>query len=440
MDAEPVAIVETTNDANAAAGGPRDLTGGPVALEVRDVSKVFLIPEHRIDTFKERAVHPFRKPDYRRLEALRGVSFDVHKGEFVGIVGRNGSGKSTLLKILASIYKADSGRIRVAGRLAPFIELGVGFNPDLSGQDNVVLNAVMMGLTPREARRRVDAVFDFAELDEFRELSLKNYSSGMSVRLAFSVMLQADAEIMLIDEVLAVGDASFQQKCADVFHDMRDIGKTVILVTHDMMSVQTYCDRAILLHDGEQLEIGTPEDVGQSYIRLNFGGSGGSTAADLVAGRAGVPDVNARLIESNLLDGDGNEVTNVEKGDQIRFRATVEVRQVLTKPVFAIHCTDEKGTQLFSLHRFIAPELLSGDELQVGQVMEISAAIENPLTPGRYFLRCFVTSARESGGVAVGVFDLLDFVVFGVNPEHGIVSVDADMSVVPIDFAERNGS
>jgi ABC-2 type transport system ATP-binding protein len=121
MDAEPVAIVETTNDANAAAGGPRDLTGGPVALEVRDVSKVFLIPEHRIDTFKERAVHPFRKPDYRRLEALRGVSFDVHKGEFVGIVGRNGSGKSTLLKILASIYKADSGRIRVAGRLAPYI-------------------------------------------------------------------------------------------------------------------------------------------------------------------------------------------------------------------------------------------------------------------------------------------------------------------------------
>ena len=288
MDAEPVAISEGGSEANAAAGGPRDLTGEPVALEVRDVSKVFLIPEHRIDTFKERAVHPFGAPDYRRLEALRGVSFDVHQGEFFGIVGRNGSGKSTLLKILASIYRRIRGRSdgRQAGavhrarrRLQP--------RPERSGQRRPQRGDD--GPDPREARRRVDAVFDFAELDEFVELSLKNYSSGMSVRLAFSVMLQADAEIMLIDEVLAVGDASFQQKCADVFHDMRDTGKTVVLVTHDMMSVQTYCDRAILLHDGEQLEIGTPEDVGTSYIRLNFGGSGGSTAADPRPGEPAYP-------------------------------------------------------------------------------------------------------------------------------------------------------
>jgi len=437
MDAEPVAIAaEAEAEARRSDRGSRDFTGAPVALEVRDVTKVFRIPENRIDTFKERAVHPFRKPEYRRLEALRGVSFDVHKGEFLGIVGRNGSGKSTLLKILASIYKADSGRIRVAGRLAPFIELGVGFNPDLSGQDNVILNAVMMGLTPREARRRVDAVFDFAELDEFRELSLKNYSSGMSVRLAFSVMLQADAEIMLIDEVLAVGDASFQQKCADVFHDMRGIGKTVILVTHDMMSVQSYCDRAILLHDGEQLETGDPEEVGRSYIRLNFGGSGGSTAADLASGRAGTPDLNARLIDSTLLDAAGNEATNVEEGERIRLRARIEARRALSKPVFAIHCRDEKGTQVFSLHRFFQPDAPGGDELEEGQVVEIAGAIDNPLTPGRYFLSCWVTSAQESGGVAVGVIDLLDFVVFGVYPEHGIVAVNADLSIVPL---ERSG-
>ena len=150
------------------------------------------------------------------------VSFDVHRGEFFGIVGRNGSGKSTLLKILASIYRADGGSIRMAGRVAPFIELGVGFNLELTARENVVLNGVMMGLSRREARRRLDAVLDFAELEEFVDLKLKNYSSGMLVRLAFSVMIQAEADILLIDEVLAVGDAAFQQKCRDVFAEMRD--------------------------------------------------------------------------------------------------------------------------------------------------------------------------------------------------------------------------
>src|SRR4051812_28960307 len=155
-----------------------------------------------MDSLKERAAHPLTRMEYRELRALRDISFDVHKGEFFGIVGRNGSGKSTLLKILASIYARSGGRIRMAGRLAPFIELGVGFDPELTAQENVVLNGVMMGLSRREARRRLDAVLDFADLDEFAELKLKNYSSGMMVRLAFSVMVQADADIMLIDEVL----------------------------------------------------------------------------------------------------------------------------------------------------------------------------------------------------------------------------------------------
>ena len=161
--------------------------------------------------------------------------------------GRNGSGKSTLLKILASIYRADAGRVRMAGRVAPFIELGVGFNPELTARENGVLNGVLMGLTLREARRRLDAVLEFAELEDFVDLKLKNYSSGMMVRFAFAVMVQADADIMLIDEVLAVGDAAFAQKCMDVFHERRRAGKTIVLVTHDMATVQTLCHRAMLL-------------------------------------------------------------------------------------------------------------------------------------------------------------------------------------------------
>ena len=172
------------------------------------------------------------------LRALRDVSFDVHRGEFFGIVGRNGSGKSTLLKILASIYRADAGSIRMAGRVAPFIELGVGFNHELTARENVTLGGVMAGLSRREARRRLDAVLEFAELEEFVDLKLKNYSSGMLVRLAFSLMIQSDADVLLIDEVLAVGDAAFQQKCRDVFAEMRRGERTVVLVTHDMTAVQ----------------------------------------------------------------------------------------------------------------------------------------------------------------------------------------------------------
>src|SRR5436190_13119509 len=180
--------------------------GGPVVIEARGVHKTFRIPEHRVDTIKERAIHPLTRIEHRELHALRDVSFDVHKGEFFGIVGRNGSGKSTLLKIMASIYRADRGRIRMAGSLAPFIELGVGFNPELTSRDNVILNGVLMGLSRQEAARRLGRVLEFAELEQFADLKLKNYSSGMMVRLAFSVMVQADADIMLIDEVLAVGD------------------------------------------------------------------------------------------------------------------------------------------------------------------------------------------------------------------------------------------
>src|SRR5215213_499070 len=185
-----------TDPAGRRANGIRD---APVVIEARGVEKTFRIPTHRIDSFKERMVHPFARPTYRELRALRGTSFDVRRGEFFGIVGRNGTGKSTLLKIRASIYRADAGTIRMAGRVAPFIELGVGFNMDLTARENIVLNGVMVGLSREEAEGRIDSVIEFAELQEFAELKLKNYSSGMLVRLAFSVMIQSDADVLLID-------------------------------------------------------------------------------------------------------------------------------------------------------------------------------------------------------------------------------------------------
>src|SRR3954453_17253519 len=240
------------------------------AIVVEGVSKHFRRPHEQMHTLKERALHPFRRTGFDQFTAVDDVSFHVDEGEFFGIVGRNGSGKSTLLKLIAGIYRADGGEIWVNGRMSTFIELGVGFNPDLAARANVILNGIMLGLTPAEARDRYERVIDFAELREFEHLKLKNYSSGMHVRLAFSVMIQVDADVLLIDEVLAVGDASFQQKCFDQFNRLRDEHKTIVLVTHDMGAVKRFCHRAMLMEKGRIEWLGNPELVGARYLDINF--------------------------------------------------------------------------------------------------------------------------------------------------------------------------
>jgi ABC-type polysaccharide/polyol phosphate transport system ATPase subunit len=398
------------------------MTGRPVVIEVREVEKTFRIPQHRIDTLKERVLHPLAHGDYRDLRALRGVTFDVRAGEFFGIVGRNGSGKSTLLKIMSSIYRADGGRIRMAGRLAPFIELGVGFNPELTSRENVVLNGVMMGLSRREARRRLDAVLDFAELRDFSDLKLKNYSSGMMVRLAFAVMVEADADIMLVDEVLAVGDASFAQKCMDVFRDKRRSGRTVVLVTHDMATVQGICDRALLLHDGERRYLGDPEEAALRYYRLNFGGAAANGGG---GGGGGVPDVNVRVVEARLEDAAGRRVESVQQGDPIRISVVFEAVHELVNPVFGFHVVNADGAAVFGFNRSLETE---PDAVAAGRRVRVAGTIENPLLPGRYFVSCLVSRNRAQGDLALHVVRLLEFVVFGTRPGPGSVSVRADVA------------
>src|SRR5215210_1827399 len=404
--------------------------GEPVVIETRGIHKRFRIPKHRINSFKERAVHPLARIEYRDLQALRDVSFDVRKGEFFGVVGRNGSGKSTLLKVMASIYRADAGRIRMAGRLAPFIELGVGFNPDLTARDNVVLNGVMMGLSRREAARRLDAVLDFAELEEFLELPLKNYSSGMLVRLAFAVMVQADADIMLIDEVLAVGDASFAQKCANTFRDMRDAGKTIVLVTHDMATVEEYCHRAMLIDEGEVRYMGDPGQVSRRYLRLNFERAAGDEDEQDYEGQTGTED--ARIVRGWLEDSAREHVTNLEHGDTIRFRAEVEGVRAVSDPSFGFMIRDADGVNVagFGTH------LESGEDepaksLDPGERVRIAADIENPLNPGRYTLDFWVCRNRNVTDVVVAVRRMITFVVFGSVWAPGIVSLKARLKAVP---------
>jgi ABC-type polysaccharide/polyol phosphate transport system ATPase subunit len=235
------------------------------AIEAVGVSKTFWIPHEQRARLKEYFAHPLKRVAYERNEALQDVTFRVAEGEFFGIVGPNGSGKSTLLKVLAGIYRSDLGTVRIAGRLSPFIELGVGFNPEFTARTNVEISGLLIGLTRRQLAERFDAIIEFAGLERFIDQQLKNYSSGMLLRLAYSVAIQVPFDILLLDEALAVGDADFQQKCFQTFADMRDQGKTVVFVSHDLGAISTFCDRALLLRQGRVVAIGEPADVLEVY-------------------------------------------------------------------------------------------------------------------------------------------------------------------------------
>jgi ABC-2 type transport system ATP-binding protein len=393
-----------------------------VAIEVRGVSKTFRIPSHRVDSLKERVTHPLTRVEYRTLDALRDVSFDVRQGEFFGIVGRNGSGKSTLLKIMASIYRPDAGRIRMAGRLAPFIELGVGFDTELTSRENIVLNGVLMGLDRYEAAKRIDSVLDFAELREFADLKLKNYSSGMMVRLAFSIMVEAHADVMLIDEVLAVGDASFAQKCLDVFQELREAGRTIVLVTHNMATVQDFCDRAMLIHDSQLQYIGDPEETAIRYYRLNFGGD-----VDEVRAPGMLPDVNARVLDTWLVNSAGHRVQNIEQNERFFFNCLIEARRDLNDPIFSFQFLDADGSQIFGFSKSLELPEGARNRLAAGERALISGEVENRLLPGRYHIGAWVLRNRAAGDFALHVLRLLQFTVYGTELGSGSVKLNDDV-------------
>lgn len=271
-----------------------------VVVKVDHVSKTFLLPHEKHGSLKSTLINLKRaKKGYEKQQVLNDVSFEVKKGEFFGIVGRNGSGKSTLLKLLAGIYNPDKGTIQVNGKLTPFIELGVGFNPELSGRENVFLNGALLGFNRKEVQAMYDNIVEFAELDKFMDQKLKNYSSGMQVRLAFSIAIQAKSDILLLDEVLAVGDAAFQRKCFDYFMDLKKNNQTVLLVTHDMSAVRQYCDKAIMVEAGQVVFGGEPELVAQHYQRLF--NTNEDASEDLKKGdRWGVGGISAKEVKATL--------------------------------------------------------------------------------------------------------------------------------------------
>lgn len=358
----------------------------PVSIRAQGVTKSFRVLSNQSETLKEHLLNPghLLGRDERRLVALNGLNFEVHAGEFFGIVGRNGSGKSTLLKLLASIYQLDAGEIQVAGRIAPFIELGVGFHPELTARENVALNGVMMGLSIAEAHDRYDEVIQFSELEAYTDLKLKNYSSGMHVRLAFALMLQAQADVLLIDEVLAVGDAAFQRKCTDALEDLRSKGKTIVLVTHDMAAVQRHCDRAMLIEGGLVDTIGEPSVVADRYVEISYEnpehpaqGTGGS--------------LKARVTQIELRDADDRPARAVHGGQRLQIVAEVEGTETVDDMYLYVELATSKVIR-------VAAMVYAGEDiknLDSGDRAEVRFSFDCPLGVGEYMLRYYLGSKDE---------------------------------------------
>jgi ABC-type polysaccharide/polyol phosphate transport system ATPase subunit len=390
----------------------------PPAISVAHLSKSFRVPHEQYHTLKERALHPFRSRSFDILKAVRDVSVEIPHGEFFGIVGRNGSGKSTLLKCLAGIYDIDEGRLEINGRLSPFIELGVGFNSDLTARDNVIINAVMLGLSRKQARERFDDIIAFAELEDFIDLKLKNYSSGMYVRLAFATAVQVDADILLIDEVLAVGDAAFQQKCFDELTRLQRAGRTMLFVTHDMGAVERFCDRAMLLEHGRVVDIGDPTSVARQYNQHNFR----RVRLESGASPSEIPPENppARVLNASFESPSGEAVITSAQGEVLIVRMELSFAELVRDPIFAINLLNETGQPVFSTNTD-AQRIQTGT-FEAGTQAVVKLSFQNWLSPGRYRLNATVARA----GFGADIFDahlINSIIVLADKPGGGLADL-----------------
>jgi ABC-type polysaccharide/polyol phosphate transport system ATPase subunit len=398
----------------------------PLSIQVQHVYKSFASNNGTWSPFKR-----FRDQG-KRLSVLEDITFDVHRGEVFGVVGTNGAGKSTLLKLIAGIYRIDRGTIRVGGRVAPLIELGVGFRPDLPARPNILLNGVMMGLSPDEAKRRTDEIIDFAELRGFEDLQLKNYSSGMRGRLGFSIMTHVDSDVLLVDEIMAVGDKAFRDKCGDVIAGMRSRGSTVVLVSHEMGSIIKNCDRAMLVH-GHHVEcVGQPEEVADRYLAVNSRRRWKAAAQDEAAADA------AEVLEFGFAGSEGEDERKMPTRVPLDVEAVVELRQPLRSPVVKFTILDSGGKVLF----VAPPRPIEPGLERVSGRFRISARIENHLASGRFALMCRVMepgaeddSNESNGGGIRSAGKWLTFNVESPDEPGSILSADTEISVAPDEAA-----
>jgi ABC-2 type transport system ATP-binding protein len=399
------------------------MSASSLAIEVEGLRKSFRIPHPE----KKKGL-PFGPGRYKRIQLFDGIDFDVAHGEFFGVVGRNGSGKSTLLKLVAGIFRPDAGRVEVNGKIAPVLDLGVGFDRALPVRENAIIYGVMLGLSPREARKRTDAIIDFAELHDHTEAQLKHLSSGMRVRLAFSTMLASDPDVLLIDEVLTVGDRGFREKSAEAMADLRAKGKTIVLVTHSMDTIERLCSRAMLLEGGKIAKIGDPGEVTAAYLEVNLDRDedGPDPAEDP---RLGEP--RAVIKSAILVDEGGAQRSAAEPEETLEIAAELEVTRPIRRPTLRVMIRTDRRRAVIAIP---AIHILEGEDatLNPGDDPFLRLRLENRLRPGNYIAELEVRrAARRVEGLPASKKYALPFSISGdraAGRRHHI-AVRHDLSV-----------
>jgi len=409
-----------------------------VVIKVENVSKTFKIPHERHTSLKSAALNSLRKKNYTKFEAANDISFEVKKGEFLGIIGRNGSGKSTLLKMLAGIYAPTNGKITINGKLSPFLELGVGFNPELTARENVYLGGAILGLSHKEVEAKFDDIIRFAELEEFVDMKFKNFSSGMQVRLAFALSINAHAEILLMDEVLAVGDSNFRAKCMNEFLKYKKEGKTVLLVTHDSGAVTNYCDRAILLRDGKIIKIGKAIEVADRYVsenikddeirlgkeedirkKQNKGGNTRDITADIENKKV---KKTAEISGVKLFDIEGKEKLVFETGSAIDIMINYKIyREIQGFNIGVGLYNSEKDERVFSIDTHMDKFMIDKNKKSV--ILRIDNL---PILKGNYYLNvaCFGDTENTYYDIKQKYLDVKIFTKGRESEYRGICNIE----------------
>ena len=400
---------------------------GDLAISVDDVHKKFRLYDERNQSLKA-AFMRGRRARYREFVALSGVSLDVPKGATLGLIGHNGSGKSTLLKCIARILRPDSGSIEVQGKVSALLELGAGFHPELSGRENIYLNGAILGMSRSELDNAFDDIVEFSGIEEdFIDAPVKNYSSGMYVRLGFSVAINVDPDVLLVDEVLAVGDEEFQQKCNEKFADLRRSGKTIVVVSHALGNVRHLCDVVAWLDHGRLRALGPAGEVIDSYVSESHAGRAGESGMGHQWGSG-----EATIDRVELLDAEGHPTTKTRTGEELTIRLHVRSGQPLAKPVFTVSIHTLSGVLISwpnSREAGVVPDELAGPavaDLKIGPVT---------LLPGTYDL-----SASIHDYSMAHVFDSHDHCLrFDVDPgtppetSGGVVTLGGSWDINPTD-------
>lgn len=422
-----------------------------IAIKVNNVVKAYKLYDHPKDRLKDALGLSGKKKLYKEHQALKGVDFEIKKGESVGIIGTNGSGKSTILKIITGVLNPTSGSVEVNGRISALLELGAGFNMEYNGIENVYLNGTMMGFTKKEIDEKLPSILEFADIGEYVTQPVKTYSSGMFVRLAFAVAINIDPEILIVDEALSVGDVFFQAKCYRKFEEFKEMGKTIVFVSHDLSAISKYCDRVILLNQGVKLGEGSPKEMIDAYKQVLVGQYPLPEDKDEIstpedADKTALSQENANVLNPDLLeygtkaaviesyymvDEKGVKTSAILKGSTCTMHMVVDIKADIEAPIFAFSIKNIKGVEITGTNTMFEKAFLKN--VKKGDRKHISFEQKMDLQGGEYLVSLGVTGyEKEEFVVYHRLYDVMNITVISDKNSVGYYDMNSVIKVEDI--------